>query len=79
MRLILLSVVVLLGLACTFALENNGANLRDLLGVTDQGDAHAEAEVREARGYRHGGRHGRGGGRRGGRYGGHHRGDRYRG
>nr|XP_017027119.1 histidine-rich glycoprotein-like [Drosophila kikkawai] len=66
MRLILLSVVVLLGLACAFALEDNGANLKDLLGVADQGEAHAEAGVREARGYRHG------------HYRGHHHGHHYR-
>nr|XP_017027072.1 cold and drought-regulated protein CORA-like [Drosophila kikkawai] len=73
MRLILLSVVVLLGLACAFALEDNGANLRDLLGVADQGETHAEAGLREARGYGHG--HyggGRGGHYGGGHYGGHH-------
>ncbi|XP_020801670.1 glycine-rich protein DC7.1-like [Drosophila serrata] len=78
MRLILLSVVVLLGLAYAFALEDNGANLKDLLGVADQGDAHAEAGLREARGYYGGGRGGHYGGGHGhyggghGHYGGHH-------
>ncbi|XP_017125580.1 cold and drought-regulated protein CORA-like [Drosophila elegans] len=63
MRLILLSIVGLLCLACAFALNNNGANLEDLLSVAHHGEAHAEVGVRAARGY--------GGGHGGGHYGGH--------
>lgn len=51
MRLILLSIVGLLCLAYALALNENGADLGDLVNL---GAEHAESGVRDARGYGHG-------------------------
>ncbi|KAH8252794.1 hypothetical protein KR032_001903 [Drosophila birchii] len=78
MRLTLVALIGVLCLAYAFALEDNGHHLEDLLGVADQGDAHAEAGLRVARGY--GGHYGGGhGGHYGGGYGGHYGGGHHRG
>jgi len=72
MRLILLSIVGLLCLVYSLALNNNGANLEDLLGVAHHGGNHAEGGERQTRGgYGHygGGNYGHGG--HGGHQGGH--------